>query len=186
MNAPLILTVDAARVLGFAYGVAGGRPSSGVVTCAKADSSRGAVFSGAGRWVTAFLSSNPVDILAVEAPFHASIQINQKTADILLGLPAVIEFMAYQLGVYRHERINQSSVKKHFVGFGKGDQKAPIRRKCLALGWITPEEAEADTGFNRTDALALWSYAETRFAPKLSQPVDDLFVMAQRRNKEVA
>lgn len=184
--APRILALDAARVMGFAHGPAGSHPSSGVVVCAKAGEPRAAIFSGAGRWVTRFAKEHPVDILVIEAPFHASLQINQKTADVLLGLPAILEFMAWQLGITRHERVNQSSVKKWFVNAGKGDQKAPIRQKCLALGWVTPDEAEADKGFNRTDALAVWSYAEMKFAPKFSQPVDDLFVAAQARRREAA
>jgi hypothetical protein len=184
-DTPRILATDVARHLGWAYGVAGRPPRSGSIECAKADASRGAVFSGAGRWLTRFIQENPVDILVIEAPLPGSFvqgQTNQRTAEILLGMPAVIEFMAYQLGVYRHERVNQSSVKKHFVGVGKGDQKAAIRKKCLALGWVSPDDEDLST--DRTDALAVWSYAEMRFAPKLTQPVDGLFVAAERRKRE--
>lgn len=180
-GAPRILAVDAARVLGWGYGPAGEAPTSGVVVCAKPDAGRAAIFSGAGRWLTRFLKEQPVDRLVIEAPFHARLQINQKTADVLLGLPAVLEFMAYQLGVTDHTRVNQASVKKYFVGCGKGDQKAPIRRKCLALGWVTVEEAEADKGHNRTDALAVWAWSEMKFAPKRAQPVDPLFLAAKAR-----
>lgn len=186
-DAPRILFLDAARVMGWAYGPAGARPVSGALECAKADASRGAIFAGAGRWITGFIQKHPVDILAIEAPLPGSFmqgQTNQRTAEILLGMPAVLEFMAFSLGVYRQERVNQASVKKWFVNAGKGDQKAPIRKKCLALGWVTPEEAVEDRGYNRTDALAGWSFAEMKFAPRLSQPVDELFVASERRKRE--
>lgn len=185
MNAPRILAIDAARRLGWAYGAAGQRPSSGSIECAKSGSSRGAIFSGAGRWITAFIGSHPVDILVIEAPLPGSFvqgQTNIETATILMGIPAVLEFMAFQLGVFEHVRANQASVKKHFAGNGRGDQKAAIRQKCLALGWVTP--GDDDLSSDRTDALAVWSYAEVKFAPKQTQPVDALFVAAQRRQRE--
>lgn len=185
-DAPIILAVDAARVLGWSYGRAGEPPISGAIECAKAGQHRAATFSGAGQWITRFVKAHPVDLLVIEAPFHASLQTNQQTADVLLGLPAVLEFMAYQFGVRRMERVNQSSVKKHFVAKGNGDQKAPIRRKCIALGWVTQDEADADKGFNRTDALAVWSYAEHQIAPKIAQPVDQLFAASMKRKRLAA
>ncbi len=184
-DAPRILAIDAARLLGFAYGPAGLPPISGSIECAKSDASRGAVFSGAGRWLTKFITAHPVDLLVIEAPLPGSFvqgQTNQRTAEILLGLPAVLEFMAFQLGVFQHHRVNQASVKKHFAGHGKGDQKAAIRRKCMALGWVKP--TDEDLSSDRTDALAVWSFAEMKFAPKLTQPVDPLFIAAERRKRE--
>ena len=103
---------------------------------------------------------------------------------ILNGLPAVIEFMAYQLGVYDHRRIAVSSVRSHFIGKGNlpGEKAKPlVFAKCQALGWIGKDDA--DQSFDRSDALAIWSYAEVAFAPKHAQPVDDLFVRAQARGR---
>ncbi|TPM19802.1 MULTISPECIES: hypothetical protein [unclassified Mesorhizobium] len=185
MTAPRILAIDAARRLGFAYGAAGSKPTSGSIECASEGASRGAIFSGAGRWITGFISANPVDVLAIEAPLPGSFvqgQTNISTATILLGLPAVLEFMAYQLKVYRHIRINQSSVKKHFAGHGQGDQKAAIMAKCRALGWI--DKDDADQSFDRSDALAVWSFVEADVAPKFTQSVDDLFIASERRKRE--
>ncbi|WP_189348013.1 hypothetical protein [Mesorhizobium sp. M2D.F.Ca.ET.232.01.1.1] len=185
MSAPRILALDAARRMGWAYGAAGTKPISGSIECAKDNSSRGAIFSGAGRWITRFIDQYPVDILAIEAPLPGSFvqgQTNIQTATILLGLPAVLEFMAYQLKVYQHIRVNQASVKKHFVNRGTGDQKAPIMAKCRALGWI--EKDDEDQSFDRSDALAVWSYVECTSAPRYTQPVDDLFVASERRKRE--
>jgi hypothetical protein len=184
MTAPRILAIDAARRLGYAYGAAGGKPSSGSIECASEGASRGAIFSGAGRWITGFISANPVDVLAIEAPLPGSFvqgHTNISTATILLGMPAVLEFMAYQLKVYRHVRVNQASVKKHFVK-GQGDQKPAILAKCRALGWIGKDDA--DQSFDRSDALAVWSYVECDVAPGYTQPVDDLFIASERRKRE--
>jgi hypothetical protein len=185
MTAPCILAIDAARRMGWAYGPAGSTPISGSIECAQEGASRGAIFSGAGRWITAFISAHPVDVLAIEAPLPGSFvqgQTNIKTANILLGLPAVLEFMAFQLKVYRHIRVNQASVKKHFAGAGKGDQKAAIMSKCRALGWIKPDDA--DQSFDRSDSLAVWSFIEADVAPRFTQPVDDLFIASERRKRE--
>lgn len=189
-TAPRILALDVATNVGWAYGEAGQPPRSGSFRCATPDSSRGAVFSGAGRWTTKFLTANPVDILAIEAPLpgsHVEGKTTIKTATILMGLPAVIEFMAYQLKVYDQHRVGLSSVRKHFIGKGgiKGEVAKPlVWRKCVALGWISAEDD--DLSHDRSDALAVWSYAEKEHAPKLTQPVDDLFVKAAQRTREAA
>lgn len=185
MTAPRILGIDGSSHLGWAYGTAGERPVSGSFLCAVPGSSRAAVFSGAGRWITKFLTDNPVDILAIEAPLPGSFtqgQTNMRTSEILVGIPAVLEFMAFQMKVYRHERINQSSVKKHFVRAGKGDQKEAIKQKCLALGWVS--KTDDDQSYDRTDALAVWSYAESVFAGKFAQAVDGLFLDSERKKRE--
>lgn len=187
-ESPKILGIDGAKALGWAYGPAGQPPRSGSIQCAGSEASRGAVFAGGGRWITSFLTHNPVDILAIEAPLAASTvdgQTNIKTTSILFGLPAVLEFMAYQFGVFRQERVVLASVRKHFIGKGnlKGEVAKPmVWRKCLALGWISA--ADEDLSHDRSDALAVWSFAEATFAPKLTQPVDDLFVKAAQRKRD--
>jgi Holliday junction resolvasome RuvABC endonuclease subunit len=171
--------------MGWAYGAAGEKPQSGSIECARDGASRGAIFSGAGRWITSFISSHPVDVLAIEAPLPGTFvqgHSNASTATILVGIPAVLEFMAFQLKVYQHIRVNQSSVKKWFVGVGKGDQKAAILAKCRTLGWIGRDDD--DQSFDRSDALAVWSYVESTAAPRHAQPVDDLFLSSERRKRE--
>ncbi|QPC87095.1 hypothetical protein GA830_10345 [Mesorhizobium sp. NBSH29] len=131
-----------------------------------------------------------MDILVIEAPLpgsHVQGKTTIQTATILMGLPAVIEFMAYQLKVYEQHRVLLSSVRKHFIGKGglQGDVAKPlVWRKCLALGWIQPDDT--DLSHDRSDAIAVWSYAEAEFAPKLAQPVDDLFVKAAQRARVAA
>jgi hypothetical protein len=60
----------------------------------------------------------------------------------------------------------------------KGEGKSLVYQRCLALGWIDAAELQ---DFDRSDALALWSFAEHALAPKLATPVDDLSIMARRR-----
>lgn len=177
MTAPRILAIDAASRMGWAYGPAGLAPRSGSFDCAKKGASRGAVFSGAGRWITKFLQSDDVDLLVIESPMIAGGPMPKATSEILQGLPAVLEFMAFQLGVYQHRRVAVNSVRKHFLGSGRAeDSKLKTFQKCCALGWIDKEDD--DQSFDRSDALAIWSYAETEFAPRLAQPVDGLFLKA--------
>lgn len=185
---PKILGIDAATHLGYGFGRPGDKPLSGSFRCAGAEASHAAVFAGAGRWLTRFIQEHRPDVIYIEAPLpgsHVQGQTNIKTATILQGIPAVLEFMAFNLQVFDLHRAVLSSVRKHFIGKGnlKGEvAKKLVWQKCAALGWISRDDE--DTSFDRTDALAVWSYACHQVAPKFAQPVDDLFVKAEQRRRE--
>lgn len=183
MTALRILAIDSAKRLGWAYGPIGHRPISGSIDCAKAGASRGAVFFGAGRWIVDFLSEHPADILAIEAPMTGQgAKTSARTAALLGGLPGVLEANAYAFRVYDQYRPYQNSIRSHFIGRGNlpsAQAKAEVFAKCVALGWIKRDDD--DQSFDRSDALAIWSYAEREIAPKLAQPVDGLFLAAQAR-----
>jgi hypothetical protein len=175
MTAPRILAFDIATRCGWAYGLAGQRPDSGSVRFANVGASRGAVFNGALRWLVDFLPDHPADLLATESPMYGGHNATG-TSEILIGLPAVIEACCYEFAIYKQERIGRSTVLKHFVGFGKLESDEGKRRcmeVCRARGWIGKEDA--DQSFDRGDALALWSYAESIFAPKEAQTFYGLF-----------
>jgi hypothetical protein len=178
MSAPTILAFDAATRVGWAYGLAGGRPISGSFACAGEGASRGAVFAGANRWLVDFLPDHPADILCIEAPIPGGQMqnTNLQTSTILFGLPAVIEAMCYEFAVYRQERVARSSVLKHFIGKGSGIKSDEAKRQCMAIararGWVLREDE--DQSFDRSDALATWSYAEFSFT-KFSSPHLGLF-----------
>lgn len=175
MTAPRILAFDIATRCGWAYGPAGLAPSSGSVRFASVGASRGAVFNGALRWLVEFLPDHPADILLSESPMMGGSN-NVGTSEILIGLPAVIEACCYEFAIYKQERVARSTVLKHYTGFGKHESEEG-KRQCMAIsrarGWI--DKDDDDQSFDRSDALAVWSYAEHIFAPKLAKPFLGLF-----------
>lgn len=191
-DAPRILSLDLASRFGFAFGPAGAKPLSGSRYFTRdgrapkgGPISNGAKFWNAMRFISwAIEEYKPTNIIC-ELPIAPSSKQGQTSAaafEILYGLPAAVRGMAYGLGVYEWEYATPSTVRKHFIGKGglKGEEAKPIVfRKCVALGWISP--TDEDISHDRSDALAIWSWAEARLAPKLAQPVDDLFVKAAAR-----
>lgn len=184
---PKVLAVDAATNLGWGFGRPGESPASGSLRCAGKEASRAAVFAGAGRWLTRFILDNRPDAIFIEAPVatsHFMGATNARTTAILFGMPAVLEFSGFIQGVFELHRVEVKDVRKHFIGRNaKGEIAKPlVSKKCFALGWVGRDDT--DTSFDRTDALAVWSYACHQIAPKLAQPVDDLFVKAEQRRRE--
>lgn len=194
-TAPKILFIDAATYFGFAVGRAGDPsrgvpPRSGSGYFAKAaGASRGAVFWGSMKFIAGMIQEEEPDEIVIEAPLAASLvqgNTNVNTTEVLMGIPAAIEGMAYGLGYYRVSVVRVASIRKHFIGKNKKGEiaKPEVWRKCLEMGWISADDE--DLSYDRTDALAGWSYAETLLAPQLAFPVDQLFVNAEKRKREAA
>ena len=100
------------------------------------------------------------------------------------GLPAVFVAMFFNLGVYHFDDAYPSTIRKHFIGKGNmrsEEAKPAVFRKCVALGWVNPN-VDTDLSHDRSDACAGWSWAEAKLAPKLAQPVDDLFLKSRSRS----
>lgn len=188
MTAPRILFLDVATRTGFAYGPAGRAPESGAFRCAKTGASHGAIFSGALKWLVGFHEEHPIDVLGIEAGAAGSNvegKTTLKTAEVTHGLSGCFIGMAYNLGIYDIRRVAVSSVRSHFIKAGnlKGEIAKPrVLEKCRALGWVRRDDE--DQSFDRSDALAGWSYMEWQVAAKHSQPVDDLFLASERRKRE--
>lgn len=193
--APKILFIDAATYFGWALGRAGDPakgiiPRSGSAYFAKAaGASRGAVFWGAMKFTADMIRTEAPDHIVIEAPLAASLvqgNTNVNTTEVLMGLPAAIEGMAYGLGCFNVSVVRVASIRKHFIGKNKKAEEAKpeVWRKCLALGWISA--TDEDLSHDRSDALAGWSYAETALSPQLAFPVADLFVKAEQRKRAAA
>ncbi len=191
---PSILAIDAAKQFGWAFGEAGTTPISGSGLFPKtANGSPAATFAGALGWTVEVIGLWDPTVIAIEAPLPGSFvqgKSNAQTATILTGLPAVIEAIAYRMKYQdgdkkRHRtlmRVNLASVRKHFIGRGTSrfeNLKPAVMAKCRALGWVQPDDE--DHSYDRSDALAIWSYVEANVAPKLTQPVDDLFIKSRNR-----
>ena len=192
---PRILFFDFATKLGWAFGVAGVKPVSGSLFVSKdGNAPRGGgltnpqKFGNAQRMALSFYEAFKPTVVAWESAFPAGAGKGQTTtANVAVewGLPAVFVGMFYNLGVYSYDDAYPSTIRKHFIGHGakKGDDaKAAVFRKCVALGWINPA-TDIDLSYDRSDALAGWSWAEAKTSPKLAQPVDDLFLKSNSRRK---
>lgn len=193
-EAPRILALDLASRFGWAFGAAGEKPISGSRYFTRTGAapkggpvSNGAKFWHAMRFIAGVIEEyGPTDIICEQpiAPSSKQGQTSSAAFETLYGLPAAIRGMAYGLGVYNWEYATPSTIRKHFIGNGgmKGEEAKPIVfRKCVALGWILP--TDQDISHDRSDALAIWSWAEAKLAPKLAQPVDDLFLKAAARKR---
>jgi hypothetical protein len=184
-DAPKILAIDGASYFGFAIGRAGERPRSGSRWFAKGQgASQGAVFSGAMKWLSTVIDAEHPDMIVIEAPLNPEFTkgfSNINNVEVSFGLAGCLHGMAFLRGIYDFESVQVRQVRSHFIGKNiKGPEgKQAVWRKCMALGWIN--STDDDLTEDRTDALALWSYAETKIAPKLCQPVDDLFIKSSRR-----
>jgi len=180
-DAPKILFIDAATYFGWAYGPAGSAPISGSRYFAKGSgASRGAIFAGAMRFIAEMIQEHGTDIhIFIEAPLPTILvqgSTNIDTSEILMGIPAALWGMAYTMGCYNVQLCRVSAIRKHFIGKNsKGEIAKPlVMQKCIKLGWI--KMGDEDMKHDRSDALAGWSYAEHQIAPRLSQPIDDLFL----------
>jgi len=195
LEVPRILTLDLASRFGFGFGAAGTKPVSGSRYFTRNGEapkggpiSNGAKFWNAMRFISWAVEEFKPTHIVCEMPIAPNSKNgNTSTAafETLYGLPAAVRGMAYGLEVYEWEYAAVSAVRKHFIGKGgmKGDEAKPIVfRKCVALGWIDPL-TETDLSYDRSDALAIWSWAEAKLAPKLAQPVDDLFLKAASKKR---
>lgn len=195
-DAPRILALDLATRFGWAFGAAGEEPISGSRYFSRdgrapkgGPISNGAKFWNGMRFAAEFHEQYAPTHVFCEMPIAPNSQSKQGQTssavfEVLYGLPAAVRGMLYGLGCYQWEYASASSVRKHFIGKGglKGDVAKPlVFEKCLKLGWISA--ADEDLSHDRSDALAIWSFAETQLAPKFAQPVDDLFLAAASRRR---
>ena len=189
MDAPKILFIDAATVYGAAIGRAGERPQSWSGRFAGPGASRGAISAGAMKFIVSVVEQHQPDHIVIEAPLAVALvngKTNRSTTEILMGLPFVLQGMAYCLGIYNLSVARVPKIREHFIGGNPRGEigKEKVFQKCLDLGWILPDDE--DKSRDRSDALAGWSYAETVIAPRIANSVDALFVAAEKRKRLAA
>lgn len=189
---PRILAFDLAMQFGFAFGVPGQDPISGSRHFTidgrppKADMgiNHARVFANTQRAMELFYEEYRPTHIAYEAPLDPMAMKGQSNADtfgILWGIPSNVQGTFYRLGIYRFLITRVDTIRKHFLDTkrttGKED-KQKVYDKCKALGWIDPRN-EPDISLDRTDALAVWSFAEHYYSPKLATHIDRISVMAR-------
>lgn len=186
-----LLTLDLATRFGWAFGPLGQPPLSGSKYFSKTgEAPKDTISNGAKFWNAMrhahmmYERFSPTHVLA-EMPIAPNAKAGNTQAsvfEVLYGLPAAVRGMLYGLGCYNFEYVAVSTVRKHFIGNGglKGEIAKPkVFGKCVSLRWIGL--ADEDQSYDRSDALAIWSWGEAHYAPKLAQPVDDLFLTARNR-----
>lgn len=163
-----ILALDLAVHTGFAEGLAGSIPESGVIRLKRpADGPEIAAFTIA-AWLRERIGDSRPDLVIVEAYLPPG---GHKSADSI-----IIQYMIHgavhafcRCHDIRIESISAPTIRKHFCGRAhageRSETKLMIIRRAQALNYL-PRDCMND---NQADAIAAWSYAECHFcriAPK--------------------
>jgi hypothetical protein len=179
-----ILFLDLSTNFGWAAGPVGEKPASGFGRFGEKGASQAALAADSMRQFTKLIREQEPTVIAFEAPMAVSLmngKTNVSTTEILMGLPFALQGMARLLGQDDPLRATVGQIRSQFIGKNmKADVAKPMTwDKCLRLGWLTVEDKNPN--YDRSDALAGWSYVETLLFPKHCQPIDDLFIHANRR-----
>ena len=152
-----ILALDLARQMGWAEGIPGETPTYGTHKLAPEGSEPMAVFGGALDFVARRMQATRYRMLIYEAPFDPRVmgfKTNVNTARILIGLPAIVEGVAYQMGHYNIREADVNEVRFFLLGAKpkKAEGKRLVADHLRMLGYEPQDD-------NASDALALWHFA---------------------------
>lgn len=151
-----ILSLDIATNMGWCRGEPVGKPVYGSIRLAKTGASDAEVAASAIKWMAEQLKIFKPRMIVYEAaipPRRKDGQTNFSTSKRLLGLPFLIEGVAYLSGVYNVKTGHVMSARKVFLGKGKPENpKAAVLARCRELGYSPPDDDAAD-------AICLWHYA---------------------------
>jgi hypothetical protein len=177
-----LLALDLARKTGWAYGIAGQRPRSGVeeVRPTSLDIEHGA--GGIARFVRdlCYLADSRPDLIVFEAPmpiFNDTDERGERTVkrspDSLAQPPMLVGAVVGLAACYGIDwrKAHPATWRKHFLGrsnFGSSDAtKRAVVERCRVLGYIGRDRVitnqKADKLFDECDALGLWDFASAKF-----------------------
>ena len=149
-----LLTLDLATSTGWAAWRPGdSRVASGVVRMPKTGEDVGWFLDVFDARLRDLLTLHSPEMVVFEAPWIGP-NTHQDTARKLLCLAGMTELVCRRAGL-RYREANNASVRKHFIGKGRGDRrtlKDMTMRACQQRGWDPENDDEAD-------ALALLDYA---------------------------
>lgn len=174
MPLPMILSLDAATVTGWAYGRPGEEPTFGVVEFGGGEGGNGEVISKFRAWCFETCYRLRPDELVFESPYVPHIPkkpdptkkslFNPKTLRRLYGIASEIEAVCWELRINCCES-TIGEISNFFTGRwghgGREKKKAAFIARARQYGWNCTDDNEAD-------AVALWAMAEGIFAPELS------------------
>lgn len=176
MSAGSILAFDLARKMGWAEGVPGEKPEYGTHSLAPDGSEPMAVFGGMIDFLGRRLQSKRYQMVIYEAPLdprHMGRKTNLATARMLLGLPAVVEGVAYQMGMFNLREASVDDVRRTVLGIRpkKAEAKIEVMRHLRFLGYEPQDD-------NAGDALALWLYAASIVDNRIGAKTTRLFAQS--------
>jgi RNase H-fold protein (predicted Holliday junction resolvase) len=165
-----ILALDvSARACGWAFGLPGDKPASGVERFTRDGDTPDEAFVRAVVWLTSQMTVLAPAIVAIEAPILTSGGgfTNPHTADLLQGIIHCFRLAVKAKMPGRAQLIAASTVRKTFTGKGayaKGEAKDAVMAECLRRGWLDAETVQPD----KADALALWGHMAAQQLPELA------------------
>jgi len=159
-----ILALDLAVQTGFAYGPAGGIPCSGTVLLKRPKDIPEIAPFNLVCWLRDFITTYAVpDLVITEAYLPPAAH---KSADSI-----IIQFMCHgAVQAYcrchdiRIESVPAPTIRRHFCGRAHADSRDATKNMVVGqahmLGWLPKDSADD----NRADAIAAWSFAESKYA----------------------
>jgi RNase H-fold protein (predicted Holliday junction resolvase) len=165
-----ILALDvSARACGWAFGLPGDKPVSGVERFTRDGDTPDEAFVRAVVWLNGQLSVLNPGIVAIEAPILTSGGgfTNPHTADLLQGIIHVFRFAVKAKLPGRAVLVAASTVRKTFTGRGSypaGAAKDAVQAECLRRGWLNAETMQPD----KADACALFGHMAAQQLPELA------------------
>lgn len=172
-----ILALDISKsACGWAFGVPGDKPLSGVHRLGGPSHTDDEVWRNAMVWLNERMAFHRPDIVAMEAAIMSSAPgqggfTNPHSQILLLGLQAVMRTVVKARLPGAAVLVAPSSARKTFTGkgtYGKGEAKAAVQQEARRRLWLSLDELDPD----RADALAVWCHvaaqqlAELKFNPK--------------------
>lgn len=149
-----VIALDLATVTGWAVWRPAGSVAYGSRRLGRAGDADGAFFAGYHSWLADMITVEQPAAIVFEAPWVGP-DTHQQTARRLMGLAVVTELVAHLREIPRVREVNVASVRKHFVGNGRGERAAMKRaviEGCRQRGWDPKDD-------NAADALAVLDFA---------------------------
>jgi hypothetical protein len=168
-----ILALDLARQMGWAEGIPGETPQYGTHQLAPTGSEPMAVFGGMIDFIGRRMQTFRYRMVIYEAPFDPRVmgfKTNVNTARMLLGLPAIVEGVCHQMGMFNLREANVNDVRFFLLGYRPKSKegKGAVTKFLGTLGYSPQDD-------NAGDALALWLYAASILDSRVGVKTTRLF-----------
>lgn len=168
-----VLALDVSKTsTGWAFGVPGERPLSGIATLGSNTSTDDEVWRSGMVWLNEHMAFHRPDIIAIEAPIMSSAPeqggfTNPQSQALLIGLQAVLRTVVKARLPGAAMLVAAGTARKTFTGRGtyaKGEAKDAVMTECRRRGWLSLDDLQPD----RADALCLWCHVASLQLPELA------------------
>jgi len=151
-----VLALDVATSTGWCFGATSeNMPHYGSIRFAEPGATLGQIMAGGLGWFVDFVKVNQPDLIVCEASnaHHMAGKTTLKTIQVLIGLPAMFEGLAWRLGIKDVREVTTKECRDYFIGSNprRDVAKPMVIAKCRALGY-EPQDDDA------ADAISLWEY----------------------------